>query len=139
MCLLVQKGTRNMGEAGIHLFIGFKGVNLKEELQHLIKEYRPAGIVLFKRNIQGREQLKTLVADAQAFAMEELKHPVFFAIDQEGGSVQRLSPHFRSIPSARSIARQGREAVTHWAEVCAADLREIGIQIDFAPVLDIVA
>ncbi len=128
-----------MSEPGIHLFIGFRGVGLEEELKYLIREYRPGGIVLFKRNIEGREQLKTLVSSAQALAMEELKRPLFFAIDQEGGSVQRLFPHFRSIPSARSLAEQGREAVAQWAATCAADLREIGIQINFAPVLDIVA
>jgi beta-N-acetylhexosaminidase len=128
-----------MSEPGIHLFIGFRGVSLEEELKYLIREYRPGGIVLFKRNIEGREQLKSLVSSAQALAMEELKRPLFFAIDQEGGSVQRLFPHFHSIPSARSLAEQGREAVAQWAATCAADLREIGIQINFAPVLDIVA
>jgi beta-N-acetylhexosaminidase len=128
-----------MSEPGIHLFIGFRGVKLEDELKYLIREYRPGGIVLFKRNIEGREQLKALVSSAQAFAMEELKRPLFFAIDQEGGSVQRLSPYFRSIPSARALAEQGREAVAQWAATCAADLREIGIQINFAPVLDVVA
>jgi beta-N-acetylhexosaminidase len=128
-----------MSDAGIHFFLGFRGVSLEEELKYLIREYRPGGIVLFKRNIEGRAQLKTLVSSAQALAMEELKRPVFFAVDQEGGSVQRLSPHFTSIPSARSIAELGRGAVAHWAAACAADLREIGIQINFAPVLDIVS
>ncbi len=127
-----------MIEAGIHLFIGFRGLSLQEELKDLIREYRPGGIVLFRRNIDGRAQLMNLVSSAQAFAIEELKRPVFFAIDQEGGSVQRLTPHFSSIPSARSLAEQGREAVSRWAATCAADLRDIGIQINFAPVLDIV-
>jgi beta-N-acetylhexosaminidase len=125
--------------AGIHLFIGFRGVDLEEELKGLIREYRPGGIVLFKRNIEGREQLINLVTGAQSFALEELGRPVFFAIDQEGGSVQRLTPHFTSIPSASELAGQGAEAVRQWAAKCAADLRQIGIQIDFAPVLDIVA
>ena len=128
-----------MSEAGIHLFIGFQGLNLEDELKYLIRDYRPGGIVLFKRNIESRDQLKNLVSTAQSFALEELKRPVFFAIDQEGGSVQRLSPHFSSIPSASSIAEQGPEAVSQWAAVCAADLKEIGIQINFAPVLDIVS
>ncbi len=128
-----------MNEAGIHLFIGFEGVSLEGELKYLIRDFRPGGIVLFKRNIESREQLKNLVSDAQAFALEELKRPVFFAVDQEGGSVQRLSPHFRSIPSASSLAEQGPEAVSQWSATCAADLREIGIQINFAPVLDIIA
>ena len=128
-----------MSEAGIHLFIGFQGVSLEDELKYLIRDYRPGGIVLFKRNIESREQLKNLVADAQSFALEELKRPVFFAIDQEGGSVQRLSPHFASIPAASALVERGPEAVSEWSAVCAADLREIGIQINFAPVLDIVA
>ena len=75
-----------MSEVGIHLFIGFQGVSLEDELKYLIRDYRPGGIVLFKRNIESREQLKNLVADAQSFALEELKRPVFFAIDQEGGA-----------------------------------------------------
>jgi len=125
-------------EAGVHLFIGFRGVDLESELKELIREYRPGGVVLFKRNIEGPEQLKNLVAGAQALALEELGRPVFFAIDQEGGSVQRLAPHFTSIPSAGSLVGQGPQAVCQWAAKCAADLRQIGVQINFAPVLDIV-
>ena len=81
-----------MSEAGIHLFIGFQGVSLEDELKYLIRDYRPGGIVLFKRNIESREQLKNLVADAQSFALEELKRPVFFAIDQEGERPEALAP-----------------------------------------------
>lgn len=136
-------GVRNSAsvkcEAGIHLFIGFRGMDLEDELKFLIREYRPGGIVLFKRNIDGPEQLKNLVAGAQALALKELGRLLFFAIDQEGGSVQRLAPHFTSIPSASSLAGQGPEAVRQWAAICAADLRRIGIQINFAPVLDVVA
>src|SRR5208337_2960722 len=102
---------------------------LDDELKYLIRDYRPGGIVLFKRNIESREQLKNLVANAQSFALEELKRPVFFAVDQEGGSVQRLSAHFSSIPSASSLAALGPQAVSKWSAVCAADLKEIGIRI----------
>jgi len=128
-----------MTEAGIHLFIGFRGVSLEEELRYLIREYRPGGIILFKRNIEGRDQLKALVSNAQALAIEEIKRPLLFAIDQEGGAVQRLSPYFNTIPSAKDLAGQGREAVRRWAAISSADLLEVGIQINLAPVLDIVA
>jgi len=127
-----------MAEIGIHLFIGFRGFDLEEDLKHLIREYRPGGIVLFRRNIESRGQLKNLITSAQAMAMAELGRPLYFAIDEEGGTVQRLTPHFGSIPSARSLAKQGTEAVAHWAAVCAANLAEIGIHINFAPVLDMV-
>jgi beta-N-acetylhexosaminidase len=128
-----------MSEAGVHLFIGFNGLGLEEELKSLITEYRPAGVVLFKRNNAGREQLEELVSSAPALAMEVLHHPLLFAVDQEGGSVQRLAPYYSSLPSAQSLAEQGREAVARWAAICAGDLRTIGVQIDFAPVLDVVA
>jgi beta-N-acetylhexosaminidase len=134
-----QHADFGVGEVGVHLFIGFRGMDLEDELKELIREYRPGGIVLFRRNIEGPEQLKNLVAGAQALALEELGRPVFFAVDQEGGSVQRLTPHFASIPSASELAGQGPEAVRQWAAKCAADLKQIGIQINFAPVLDIVA
>ncbi len=128
-----------MSEAGIHLFIGFKGLSLDEELKDFIRQFRPGGVVLFKRNIEGREQLKELVAGAQSLARAQLGRPLLFAIDQEGGSVQRLAPHFNALPSAQSMSEEGPESVCRWAEVCADDLRQIGVQIDFAPVLDIVA
>ena len=127
----------HLDEPGIHIFVGFRGTGLEEELKYLIKEYRPGGIVLFKRNIEGREQLKDLVAGAQAMAMNELGRPLLVAIDQEGGLVQRLAPWFNSLPSAQALADQGPHAIIRWARVAALDLKEIGIHINFAPVLDI--
>lgn len=125
-------------QPGIHLFLGFRGTGLEEELKHLITEYHPAGIVLFKRNITGPGQLRELLADAQAFAGEQMNRPLLVAIDQEGGTVQRLTPHFTSLPSAKDLAEEGPEAVIRWVRICAADLNEIGVHINFAPVLDIV-
>lgn len=127
-----------LDEPGIHAFVGFRGIGIEEELKHIIREIRPAGIVLFRRNITGAEQVKALVADAQAFARAELKRPLLVAIDQEGGTVQRLVPHFTNLPAARELGQEGLEAVSRWAEICASDLRKIGVHINFAPVLDIV-
>ncbi len=126
-------------EHGVHIFAGFEGVTLEQDLKGLIENFRIGGIVLFKRNIQSAEQLKDLVAAAQQFALHELGRPLLVAIDQEGGSVQRLAPYFTTLPSARSLADDGPGAVARWARIAAADLKEIGVHINFAPVLDIVA
>ncbi len=125
-------------DPGIHLFVGFRGLGLKEELEGIIREFRPGGIVLFKRNVENRSQVKKLVADAREFSLEETGRPLLVAIDQEGGPVQRLSPHFTDLPSAKELAAEGPEAIKKWARKAAFDLVEIGIQINFAPVLDIV-
>jgi beta-N-acetylhexosaminidase len=128
----------HLDEPGIHIFAGFKGTRLEDELKYLIREYHPCGIVLFRRNIEGHEQIKDLVAGAQAMALEELHRPLLVAIDQEGGPVQRLDPHFNKLPSAQFLAQQGPDAIIEWARISAMDLQEIGIQINFAPVLDII-
>lgn len=127
----------NLDEPGIHIFAGFQGTRLEDELKYLITEYRPGGIVLFKRNIEGRQQLKDLVAGAQATALDQLNRPLLVAIDQEGGQVQRLAPHFHELPSARALAEEGPHAITQWTRISAQDLKEIGIHVNFAPVLDI--
>lgn len=118
--------------------MGFRGFGLEGELKHLMSEFRPGGIALFRRNIEGRDQIKDLVADAQKFAREELGRPILVAIDQEGGTVQRLTPYFTNLPSAQSMAAEGPEAIAGWARTAAADLVEIGVHINFAPVLDVV-
>jgi beta-N-acetylhexosaminidase len=60
------------------------------------------------------------------------------AIDQEGGPVQRLIPPFRQLPSASELARLGPEAVVEWSSKAADELRRTGIQINLAPVLDVI-
>ncbi|MCE5336332.1 MAG: beta-N-acetylhexosaminidase [Desulfobacteraceae bacterium] len=128
----------NFDEPGIHAFIGFRGTSIEEELRDVIREIRPGGIVLFRRNIEGPGQVRNLVAGAQELAHRELKRPLLVAIDQEGGTVQRLVPHFTNLPAARELGGQTPSEISRWAEVCARDLRDIGIQINLAPVLDIV-
>jgi len=127
----------NLDEPGIHIFVGFKGLDIDEELKHLIAAFRPGGIVLFRRNIEGPEQVRNLIAEAQAFSREHLARPLLIAIDQEGGTVQRLAPHFTELPAARMLASRGPDAVSHWASIAADDLRSLNIHINFAPVLDV--
>jgi beta-N-acetylhexosaminidase len=125
-------------ELGSHLMVGFQGLSASEQLLHLIKDFAIGGIVLFRRNIESPEQLKTLLEEAQAFARENLKRPLWVAIDQEGGTVQRMIPPWTQLPSARELAAEGPEAVADWTRTGARELRDIGIHINFAPVLDVV-
>lgn len=124
-------------QVGSHLLVGFQGVTLDEELRTIIREFRIGGVVLFKRNIESAEQLHTLLEESQCYALETLGRPLWVAIDQEGGLVQRLIPPFTHLPSARELASQGPEAVRRWSRKAALDLRALGIQNNLAPVLDV--
>ena len=123
--------------AGIHLLVGFRGLGPEQELKSIIKDFHIGGIVLFKRNIDTREQLLDLLQEAQAYARATLGRPLWIAIDQEGGPVQRLVPPFTQLPSAHDLAAQGKQALIEWSTKAALDLRECGIQINLAPVLDV--
>ena len=126
-------------EPGIHIYAGFRGLRLEDELASLIRDFRIGGIVLFRRNIESEDQVRRLIGDAQEYALKELGRPLLCAIDQEGGTVQRLSPPFERLPSAKEIAPGGPALVSKWARKAAADMRSLGMHINFAPVLDVVS
>lgn len=132
-----SKRTKQDENVGMHLLVGFKGLTPNEELRSIISDFRIGGIVLFRRNIQSPDQLSALLEETQEFAREKLGRPLWVAIDQEGGPVQRLIPPFTQLPSARDLADLGHQGVVEWSERAAADLRRMGIQINLAPVLDV--
>jgi beta-N-acetylhexosaminidase len=132
-------GNDFKSQIGAHLLVGFQGATATEELAALIQEFCIGGIVLFKRNIENPHQLRTLLEEAQAIALKTLGRPLWVAIDQEGGPVQRLVPPFTQLPAAHAVAQQGADAVREWAGAAAGELRDMGIHINFAPVLDVVA
>jgi beta-N-acetylhexosaminidase len=100
------------------------------------------GVILFDRNIntsvqniRSPDQLKTLVNDVQQHA----KIPLFVAIDQEGGKVCRLKVRdgFSASVSAGVLAERGVGATEKAAGAMAATLADLGINLNFAPVVDL--
>jgi len=119
------------------LFIGFPGTEISARLDHLIRTVAPGGIVLFHRNVERVPQVTALLDQAQALSREHLGRGLWVAIDQEGGRVQRLRGLFEPLPAARELAAAGPGAVAHYAGLAAAQLGNLGIHINFAPVLDL--
>ena len=119
-------------------FICVKGPELTLEEADLLRRYNPAGVTLFKRNIDNPDQVKKLTADMrQAVGREDF----LIAIDQEGGLVRRLRPPYWSEYVSQSQLgalppEQALEAVRLHATLIAKDLRDLGINVVFAPVAD---
>jgi beta-N-acetylhexosaminidase len=110
---------------------------LDVEERAFLRDARPWGLILFKRNVVDRAQLRALT---QTFrdCVGRADAPVF--IDQEGGRVQRLGPpHWRAYPAAARFESAADPPRAAWlaARLIAHDLREVGITIDCAPVLDV--
>ena len=126
-------------ELGQLMSVGFDGTIMTQELRALITDLRLGGLVLFARNVESPIQLRKLIAHSQQVAHDAGLPPLFISIDQEGGRVTRLSAEhgFTAFPSAREVAASGVVEVQRVARIMASEMREAGINIDLAPVLDI--
>ena len=116
-----------------------KGTVLTDEEKYIFSRSNPLGVTLFSRNIVNKKQLKNLITDIrQTIGRED----VLIAVDQEGGRVRRLKgPNFRAYVSQYAIgslpeAEARRTAELH-ARLISCDFNDVGLNVNFAPVLDI--
>jgi len=122
------------------LMVGIAGQQLTAEEAEMLRHPLIGGVILFSRNYAEPEQLQSLVT-----AIHTAKaSPLLVAVDQEGGRVQRFRNGFVALPSMRQLGRlhdrDGRKAKAYaqllgW--LMAAELRAVGIDLSFAPVLDL--
>lgn len=124
------------------LITGLAGELLTPEERVFLRGARPCGLILFQRNCRDPDQVRRLVGEATAAIGGA---GVLVLIDQEGGRVCRLRPpQWRLLPPARAygalFARdpvRGRRAAELAARLTAEDLRDIGINTNCVPVLDV--
>ena len=121
---------------------GCAGLALSDDERRLFAQTRPCGLILFARNCQTPEQIKSLI-DSFKDAVES--DQVLVMIDQEGGRVQRLRPpHWRAMPPARCYGRlyevdpeMAKRAAFAGARLIAQELYDLGINVNTTPVLDV--
>jgi len=119
-------------------FICLKGTKLAKEEADLLREYNPAGLTLFKRNIDTPEQVKKLTDDIRGAVGRD---DFLIAIDQEGGLVRRLRPpYWHEYVAQQQLGslpkKEAKEAIQLHATLIANDLHNLGINVVFAPVAD---
>lgn len=133
-------------DIGEMLLVGFRGTELdsNNHIARDIRDYHVGGVILFEydapsgsrpRNIASPTQLKRLCAQLQGLADETL----LISIDQEGGKVNRLMQKygFPYFASAESTGSQGKDSVRHYARLTAHTLHSMGINLNFAPCVDV--
>jgi beta-N-acetylhexosaminidase len=118
------------------LFAGFQGTEVPEDLAGLLREGRVGGVVLFARNLRDPQQVRSLVARLHELAPAWA--PLCVSIDQEGGRVQRLRAPWTEWPPMRRLGERDDTAATAGvARALARELADLGIDLDFAPVVDV--
>jgi beta-N-acetylhexosaminidase len=121
--------------AGQLAIAGFAGHSIPTDLRLLAREFDLGGIILFARNVEEPEQVADVSRDAQTLAVEL---PLWVSTDQEGGRVARLKSPFTIWPPMMTLGRSGDELLAErFARALAAELRAVGISLDYTPVLDI--
>ncbi len=123
-------------KAGQRLMAGFDGGAFNTDLKFLIQTLKVGGIILFSRNLGTPNNILQLCSDVQDYARSSGQPPLIIAIDQEGGQVARLkAPFFSEFTGNPAI--KTRDDAIHFARVTASELRSIGVNMNYAPVLDV--
>lgn len=135
---------------GQMVMVGFRGLEVSDTsaiVQDLRQRYL-GGVILFDydvplkspvRNIESPAQVRRLVSHLKQIAKEHSDLPLFVAIDQEGGRVARLKEKFgfQRTVSAAYLGRQPLDSTRFYAARIASELASLGININFAPCVDV--
>jgi beta-N-acetylhexosaminidase len=120
--------------------LDLRGSQIRPEERELLLHPRTGGVILFSRNYECREQIAELVN-----AIHDLRQPrLLVAVDQEGGAVQRFREGFTELPAGTLFGRlfnqdrsRARQLARDTGWLMAAELRAVGVDFSFAPVLDL--
>jgi len=125
-------------QVGQRFVAGFAGTEVPENLKTLVREHKVGNFILFKRNVESREQLGKLCADLQSLAMEHTGLPAFITIDQEGGTVTRLPGDCAITPTAMALAATGKPENAQLAGlITGRELSALGVNFNLSPVMDV--
>jgi beta-N-acetylhexosaminidase len=120
---------------GQMIMIGLQGEKLTPEEERLLKEYPFGGFILFGHNLKEPKQILSL---CRSLWVRKRDLPPFIAIDQEGGRVHRLPAPFTHFPPAAFLGRTRNSDLAYRVGLAIArELSVVGINLNFAPVLDV--
>ena len=138
---LIDYKLKNMSLAekvGQLFQVGFHSKTIDKEIEDLIKNYHIGGVIYFSRNIENLEQTSILSKNLQELALNNgAGIPLFISVDQEGGKVRRIKD-LTYFPANIEIGATGdKELSRKAAAVTGKELKELGINVNLAPVLDV--
>jgi beta-N-acetylhexosaminidase len=129
--------TLSLGQlAGERIVVGLSGSEIEPGLRGAVHRGEVAGVVLFAENFPSRAAGRRLISRLRAIPRPpQLRGPLLVMVDQEGGEVKRLSGAPGA--SARAMGARGAAFSSREGRRTAANLRDVGVNVDLAPVLDV--
>ncbi|MBI3970922.1 MAG: beta-N-acetylhexosaminidase [Chloroflexi bacterium] len=121
-------------KVGQLMIVAFPGPVVLPDTVQIIRDYHAGGIILFQQNLRDPARVKALTAELQRAA----RIPLLVAVDQEGGPVVRLLQGVTVFPSQMAIGATGSpELAASVGRATASELHALGINTNFAPVVDV--
>lgn len=124
-------------KVGQMIFAGIKGTDITKETKKIISTHHVGGIILFKDNLKDAKQSVALLNAIKEENKYNNKVPLFLGIDEEGGRISRL-PEINKLPSNQDIGKKNDTSLSYdIGKLLGKELSAFGLNVDFAPVLDI--
>lgn len=118
--------------------VGFVGTKVTSGISEMIRDYHVGGIIYFRRNIKSLRQVSKLSNELQAISIKQrVGLPLMISTDQEGGIVHQLIGGTYFPGSMVLGATKNTELAERMGQAIAKELKTVGINMDFAPVLDV--
>lgn len=131
------KGLSIKEKIGQMVMIGLDTNYITDRIKNMIKNYKIGGVILYRKNFATYKDMLNLIRELKELNKEN-KIPLFIAIDQEGGRVNRMPKEIKNLPSANQVATVGGEELTREAaRITGEMLSKSGYNLNFAPVLDL--
>lgn len=123
---------------GQMLMFGFEDTQVNDETRKLIDDYHVGGVILFKKNITGSQQLLDLNNQIKEINSGHNNTPIFISVDEEGGLISRMPPEIINLPDSKDIGDSHRSEIAYQVgEAIGERVSSFGFNMTMAPVLDI--
>ena len=119
------------------LIVGLEDKVVNETTKNMIEEYKVGGFIYFARNIENNIQLLNLSKELKILNKDN-PSPLFISIDEEGGRVSRLPKEYERLPESKTLCDLNDLKLSYeYGKLLGLRLNTVGINLNFAPVLDI--
>jgi len=106
-----------------------------EATKTALQKYPVGGIIYFEGNIQNATQISKMISNSQSYS----KIPLFIGVDEEGGTVTRLSKKISGFPNFGNMSGvKNTEEAYNIGSTLGSELKKLGFNLDFAPVADVI-
>ncbi|MBO9596267.1 MAG: beta-N-acetylhexosaminidase [Cohnella sp.] len=122
---------------GQMIMIGVEGTTMDQTAERLIRESHAGGVIFYQSNFKQLGAAVKLVNDLKT-ANAKGAAPLLLAVDQEGGKINRMPADFEAIPDSQTVGKSNDASMAKaLGGLLADELRAMGLNLNFAPVLDI--